>query len=334
MYDVLRRIYRFLRKHPAKTRLALVAVLFAVLFSNIHPRDILITIGRADPWYLTIAVILLVPNIAMQLVKWHYILRVINPRPPFRLTLISLFGGFFLAVSTPGRTGELARGFLMPGYSKVRIASLTVVDKGFSQLMVILFGLLGTSLLLPFPFSLLPILIIITLLIALFNAHRLRPYIERILKRFAHSEMIDNALAAFDALSFDMVFGMLLFSVVFYLTFTIQLFIILRAFTEVPVGVGVQGVPLIYFANTLMPISIGEFGMKDFAAVQILGRFDIPGAAVLSATFTQTVMTLIIPSIIGGIMFAFTKHPPIREARSLDDRTIPRSGASHPRDDG
>lgn len=332
MFKLLRGIYGFLKKHPGKTRLALVVVLFSILFTNIHPSDIWATIKQADMRYLIGGFLLIIPNLTLQFLKWRFILRVLEPRPSARLTLVSLFGGFFLGAATPSRTGELARGFLMPGYSKVRIASLTVVDKGFSQLTVLMTGLQIFGLFfLPFPFWIIPPLILAAVLAAMFNIHRLRPPIERLLARFTGGSMIENALGAFDALSHRTVLGMIGFSVLFYLTFTVQFYLVLRSFVEVSPSIGLHAVPLIFLANSLVPISIGEFGMKDFAAVQILGQYGIPGAAVLSATFTQNLMGFILPSLIGGIIFSLNGHrPPIHEARTFDVQKALRSDSSRP----
>jgi glycosyltransferase 2 family protein len=329
-FKTLKRIYHFLGRHAGAARLALVAVMFGVLFSNIHPGDILATIKKADPRYLGIGVLLVIPNLFMQFMKWRFVLRVLNPRPSARLAINSLFGGFFLGAATPSRTGELGRGFLMPGYSKLRIASLTIVDKGFSQLSIFLTGLQILGFYLPFPFWMIPPVILIIVVILLFNIHRLRPRIERFLGRFTHSGMVDNALGAFDALSHRTIIGMICYSVVFYFIFTMQFLFVLKSYAAVPLSTGIHAIPLIYFANTVLPISIGEFGMKDFAAVQILSRFGIPGAAVLSATFTQNMLAFILPSLIGGVIFSLTKHPPIREVRALDVEKALRSESECP----
>jgi uncharacterized protein (TIRG00374 family) len=318
-------LVRFLKRHPGKIRIAVVIILFGILFTSIHPNDIIISIKGADKKELGIAIALLVPNLLLQLMKWRFVLRLEKPRPTFGLVFRSVFGGFFLAASTPGRTGELARGFLMPGFSKIRIASLTVVDKGFSQLIVYLAGLIALMTVLPFPFTVIPLIVIIIIVTAIFNIHRLRPVIEKKLHRYTHSESVENALAAFDALSPGTVIGMLIYSIVFYLTFTTQFYVILNCYTDVPAIVAIRAVPLIFFINSAFPISIGDFGVKDFAAVQVLGRYHVPGAAVLSSTFTQYLMTFLIPGLIGGIIFSMTKHPPLSQVRQTDDRTVPAS---------
>lgn len=327
MRNLFRSLAAFYHKHPGKIRVGLVVVLFAILFSSIHPAEILQAYRDADPSYLFIALLLLVPNLLLQHLKWSFILRVLEPKPSAYQVLKSLFGGFFLAASTPGRTGEMARGIFFPDHSTVRIASLTVVDKGFSQLMVYLFGLVALSLNLPMPYTIIPYLVIVVILFVVFNVHRLRPTLERLLHKVTHSEMVDNALAAFDALSFGTVLGMMLYSIVFYLTFTTQFFFILNCFTDVPVDIGIRAIPLIFLINSALPISIGDFGMKDFAAVQVLGQFGVPGAAVFSSTLTQNVMTFLVPSLLGGIMFSVTKHPTIREAAPSADHTAPEKDA-------
>ena len=110
-----------------------------------------------------IAISLIVPNLLLQLLKWNFLLNHLNPRPSIKTAAYSLFGGFFFGASSPGRMGELARGFMIPEHSNLKIASLTILDKGFNQCMVFFVAFTVLAFTLPFPFLLLPLSILVLL---------------------------------------------------------------------------------------------------------------------------------------------------------------------------
>ena len=306
-------------------RIGLVLILFSVLIYSIHPAEIILAFKQARPLYLLYAAVLMVPNLLLQLFKWRFVMRNLNPRPSIKTTAVSLFGGFFLGATTPGRTGEIARGLLIHDHSKLTIASLTVVDKGFSQLMVYLFGLTTLGFILPWPLPVFTFLIEGIIIVILLNIHRLRPALETFFHKFTHSQRVDNALAAFDALSVRTVLGMLAYSIVFYLTFTSQLYCLILCYTDISFFTAVKTVPLIFFFNSMFPIAIGDLGIKEFFAVNVLGVFGIAGGPAFSASLTQNVLAFLIPSFIGGIVFAFSHPRRSQEAPASGDRTVPLS---------
>ncbi|HDY89120.1 MAG TPA: flippase-like domain-containing protein [bacterium] len=322
-------VKNLVKKHPMKIRIAIVIILFTILIYNVSISEIGAAFKQARPWYLFYAIILMIPNLLMQFFKWHFLLvKNLNPRPSFKTAVISVLGGFFLGASTPGRTGELARGFLIPGHSKIKTASLTIVDKGFNQLITYLFGLTALSFVIPWPFSLIPVAVGILIITILLNIHRTRPFIEKLVKKFHRftksevSEKIDNALAAFDALSAGTVLGMLAYSIPFYFIYTFQFYCIIRCYTNLSLILAMKTIPLIYFINIMLPIAIGNFGVKEMASVHVLGPFGIDGGPAFSSSLTQNVITFLVPSIIGGIVFTFYRPRLKQEASSSDDRKV------------
>ncbi len=327
MVNIIKSLAILIHRHPMKARLFLVLLLFAILIYNIRPAEIIAAFSQVQLKYIIYAVILMIPNLLIQVFKWRFILRDLKPVPSLKMTSVSVFGGFFLGFSTPGRTGELARGILMPGYSTVKIASLSFVDKGFNQLIILLAGFisLGFNIVesrIPWHLSLIPFVLVPVVLVILFNIHRVRPYIERLLHRFTKSEMVDNALAAFDALSLSTVLGMLAYSIPFYLIFTFQYYCILYSFSPISLEIAMRTIPMIFTASIFLPVAIGDFGVKEMFAVNLLAPFGIAGGQALSATTTQNVITFLVPSLIGGIVIMVSAHRrPNQEGVASDDRS-------------
>ncbi len=325
------KLLSFLKRHSTVIRLIVVSVLFTVLFYTVSPGMIIDAYRRADMRFLTIAIAFMAPNILLQIFKWHFVLRVINPRPSLRRAALSVLGGFFLGAGSPGRTGEFARGVYFKGISLVRLASLTIVDKGFNQMLVVIVGFIALSFIVPWPFSLIPLAFDAALLFLLMRLHRLRPVIKRILDRFTHSGMVDNALAAFDALSSETVIGMVIYSLAFYAVYAVQFYITVLAFTDIPAVVALKTIPVVYLVNFLLPISIGDFGVKEAAAVHLLGPFGIQSGPVFAATLLNNVLTFFIPSVVGGILTLLYRPERGHGVPASDDRTDRESAPSHHR---
>jgi len=305
--NIVKSLYVVIKRHPGKARLGVVIILFSILIYSIHPAEIMAAFKQARPSYLLYAAVLMIPNLLIQLFKWKFLLKDLNPKPSLKTTAFSLFGGFFLGASTPGRTGELARGLLIPGHSKIKIASLTFVDKGFNQLIILMFGLCILGMVIPWPFSIIPFVIEILIIGIMLNIHRTRPYLERFFHRFIKSERVDNVLAAFDALSVRVAFGMIIYSIVFYSIYSFQFYCMIRCFSDFSLVNAMKTIPIIYALNTMFPVGIGDFGVKEMAAVHVLAPFGIAGGPAFSATLTQNVLTFLVPSLIGGIVFIFSR---------------------------
>ncbi len=293
------------KARPIIWRAVVVALLFAVLLKMVSPGDIIAAFGKARPRYLWIALVMLVPNLLLQALKWDFLLRTIRPRPRHRYAYLSLLGGFFLGAVSPARTGELGRGFFIPGCSKMKVASLTVLDKGFNHATTYTASLIALIVALPWPVRIVPIAALVCLFILLVNIGRLRPLFALMIRRFSQERTVENSLAMFDALSRTTVWGMVGLSVAFFLTYTVQYYFIILCFTDLDWMLAVRTIPLVYAINLMMPITIGDLGVKEMASVKLLVPYGISGGAVVSASLTQNVLTFLIPSVFGGLIMFF-----------------------------
>jgi len=307
-------------------RLIVVFALFSILVYSVKPGDIFEAFLHARPLYLALAILLVIPNMFLQVFRWNFILCTVCPKPSLASVIRSLFGGFFLGAVSPARAGEFARGFLVPGHSRMKIASLTVLEKGLNQSMIYFFGLISLVFLLPSFFKVIPILAECMVLIILFNISRLKPHIEKLVLRFTVENTVKNSLAAFDALTVGKTGIMLFISMIFYIIYSIQFYCLFLCFTDLSFQVACKTIPVIYLVNVLLPISIGDLGVKEMASIKLLAPFGIAAGASFSASLTQNVLTFLIPSFIGGIIIATGYLKPHQEAFPSDDYTAPESG--------
>ncbi len=296
-----------MKRHSGITRIAVTVILFTILFRSIDFLQVVESFRNARPVFFFASLAFVVPNLILQILKWRYILHSVDVRPGWTQIIHSVFGGFFIGAASPGRTGELARGLYIKNESVIKIGSLTIVDKGFNQSITVIVGLISLSLLIPFPWKLAPIFADCLVLMFLFRLHQLEPAIKSFLHKFTESAHVDNSLAAFDALKRGTVLGMLLYSVVFYSVYVLQYYLMILAFVPVPPEIMVRTLPVVYLINLTLPLSFGDFGVKETAAVNLLVPFGITGEAVFGATVLNGVITFLVPSLVGGIMTAFRR---------------------------
>jgi uncharacterized protein (TIRG00374 family) len=324
MRRVIQANFDFFRNHPLAWRLIALITLFTILFYNVRPGEISAAFLKARPQYMGVVLLFMIPNLYLQAFKWHFLLRTVTPRPSLGQATASLFGGFFLGAVSPARTGELARGLFIPGHSKLKIASLTALDKGFNHVTTYTASFSALFLALPWPLKLLPLMAETILLVLIIRFHRFRPVLERLCHRFSKKTTVDNLLAAFDALSARTVLVMFALSVAFFLVYTTQYYFIILCFTDLDWTVAVRTIPLIYAINLIMPITIGDLGVKEMASVKLLGPFGIAGGAAVSSSLTQNLLTFIIPSLAGGAVLMLNRNPQRHaEERSSDPDIAP-----------
>jgi uncharacterized protein (TIRG00374 family) len=326
MPERMKKLSSRFRRFYGAARFIVVIALFALLFHMVKLSDIAAALKQARPQYLVLVLLLLPLSLCLQVLKWNYILGAVKPKPPLKSVIVSLFGGFFLGAVSPARSGEIARGFLVPGHSRMKIASLTLLEKGLNQAMIYSFGLIALVFLLPQQFKSLPIFAEILLVVMLFNIDRLRPYLVKIVRRFSTEDTARNSLAAFEALSAGKTGIMLFLSLIFYLIYSIQYFCLFLCFTDLAWQTACKTIPVIYLVNVILPISVGDLGVKEMTSIKLLAPFGIAAGAAFSASLTQNLLTFIIPSIIGGVMIAVPRLRPHREALPSDDYTVPESG--------
>ncbi|MCE5251566.1 flippase-like domain-containing protein [bacterium] len=313
----------FFKRYSRVIRFTVVVILFSVLITKIHPSTIIDSWKsvRIDCFILGMALVIV--QIIIQILKWNYILGVLDPRPSLRSVIMSLFGGFFLASVSPARTGEFIRGAWIPDHSPLRIASLTVVDKVFNSIVVLFFGFLSLTAVIPGKFALLAPLAGFILLACVFNIYRLKPLGEKILTPFLKKDTVDLMLTAFTHLRPGMVVELLIYSGAIYVIYVVRFYTLLYGFYETPAVTALKILPLVYFADLLLPFSFGDFGVKETASVALFGRYGISGGAAFSAAFTQNILTMLLPGLTGGIMIALSRFLPGRGVPSSTVHSTP-----------
>lgn len=198
--------------------------------------------------------------------------------------------GFPLGIITPGRFGEIGRGFLIKSIPKQTTLVLAVVDKTTNMLTGIVFG--------TFAIALSPITL---------------PFINRWqsiavsflimggLGWLAIRLILSKAIARLKAFSRKDYLTAINYSIIFYFTFVTQLVLLVMSFEAVQVTAGAAAAAGAFWTKTLLPISIGDLGIREGAVVFFFSKIGVTPAAAFNAAILLFLINVVTPTLLGTI---------------------------------
>jgi uncharacterized membrane protein YbhN (UPF0104 family) len=118
-------------------RVAITVVALAFLFLTVDVRDLLATLGRADPLYLGTAFLLFVLSLVVRAYRWFVLLHGLDPEVPFgRLLRLYFVGQFFSQFLPSGYGGDVVRALELTQDTESSAAIGTVLLDRASGLLV------------------------------------------------------------------------------------------------------------------------------------------------------------------------------------------------------
>lgn len=250
---------------------------------------------RSLPFFA--AVFLLVVNFAVQLIKWRYLLSSsanVSRGDLFR----SLVGGYAFVLTIPGQMGEFSRALFIPGESKLKVMGLVAMDKlsGFS--IILLASGFSLAVLHAGLFYLLPLAIV-----GLFALLTLRPQLltagaKNLSSLFPWGEKAFHFLEGFQTLNSRRMVTLLLLSLLLFLIYATQFYLLISAFEAVELRTMGICFPLVMLVNSL-PITMGGLGLREGAAVLFFTRFGVQGSSALGAALLLFTINILIPGLCG-----------------------------------
>jgi uncharacterized membrane protein YbhN (UPF0104 family) len=284
-----------------------------MLVRKIEPQNLKTAFESARQDYILLALVLVIPNVLSQFIKWRFVLRLTKPAVTNYEAFSSLLAGFALGFVTPGRIGEFGRALFISDCSKAEIVGLTIIDKLFSTLLVFLMGSLGLFVLLEknarFGWSWLGLVLlaILTVLLAgLFPGH-LQKILLRLKKIIPRPAQIDRLAASFNNFNRRQALNLLGFTALFYLIITSQFVILLEAFEPIALVPAYWVVFSIFIAKTMLPISLGDLGIRESAAVFFAGIIGARESTAFNASILIFLINLAIPSVAGFFLLLTPK---------------------------
>jgi uncharacterized protein (TIRG00374 family) len=295
------------RKNIVKLLLqgALALVLLVVLFQFVSFSDVTQALVTAKPEYIAGAALLMFVNIGFQIVKWRYFVRLVEPTATNLETAASLLFGITLGAITPGQIGEFGgRALHHNSISAGTLIGLTLVDKVQMMCIMGISGIAGLVILFQWGTIVGTILIVVSAFLFLYIFFKL-DVLQRIALKFKFGffqrpaiQDLLSAVSIFRQRDLIVSFGL---SAGFYTVIYVQMYLLLNAFSPVHAADAFLGFAAMMFLKSLVPVSLGDLGIREASSVYFYALRGIANATALNASLLLFVINILLPSLIGLI---------------------------------
>ena len=266
-----------------------------------------------------IVFVLMLLNWTTEALKWRFMISKIENISVSR-SLEAVFSGITVSFFTPNRIGEYAgRVFHLKEGKRMQATIITVIENGSQLLITIIAGSIGCMFyvsdymdLSPWIFMLVRFLLIILCVFCLlffFNLHLFEIYFQRF-KLSAYWKQIVHVFSLYSSIDLFKVLGL---SLLRYLIFSLQFFILLKiygcAFQPLQ---GLLMISMTFFVMAVVPtFTIAELGIRGAVSAFFFGKLTIDVLPVLNATFSLWFINLVLPALAGAFFifhFRFEKN--------------------------
>lgn len=278
-------------------------------------RQILLSFRNANYFYMTLAVLLLVPGFFIRALRWKIIYDNDQNNIKFLNSLFIYLAGAFLNAFFPASSGDVAKayfGYKMQG-SKERMVSVSIADKiiGLSSISflgfpaALCFGRMEYILLSLAPLGLFAGFFILSVLnidfIKKFKVYeKTRKYIDF---HLLHKQLRVPALKIFISFALSIAAWMITF---------LQLALCFWAFEASVSLIHVYAIAPIYSLVRMFPLSLNGLGTDEAALLFLFKGFGV-SATIIAAGLLYRVVMIFCPAIIGGAALVIFKKKYSRE---------------------
>ena len=299
------------KKFLISAKLILGGAILAYIIFQLHPAVLYSSFLNGNVHLITIAVVLVIPNIGFQYWKWRYLVLILKPNASNSEIGGSLFAGFATGIITPARIGELAgRALYLRSVNKMEAVGLTIVDKTASLLITMSAGLLGVFYILLrlynlSPYLWYPLFILLLLFVAVCTwliSHP--PFAWEIVNAFdvngSTHRRLKTLFESLRRMQSPQDLFLLSLSLLFYLTFLLQCVLLVQAFEQADIIESVAALAAAFFAKTVIPsVTFGELGIREGAALYFLSLFGYAASSAVNASLILFSCNVLFPSLIG-----------------------------------
>jgi uncharacterized membrane protein YbhN (UPF0104 family) len=291
-------------------KVAVAIIVVTMLVRRISTLELRSALMEAQIAWIIPAVILLALNLFLQYKRWELLVHQVLPQVPRRQILSSLLSGITLGFITPGRVGEFGRAFFIAGTEWPKLLGLTLLDKFYAFLTLYFLGLIGIIPILETEVELLvwmPLLIIALAFFALLFLLLLHPpFLAGILKKFRkhweHRKKISQIVSSLEQVPPRLAVKISLLALGQVCTYLVQFYLFIRAFAPLPLLKGMQALMATLWVKTMLPISIGDLGVRESAAIYFLGKLNVAPAAAFDGSLLLFLVNVLLPALAGLVL--------------------------------
>lgn len=296
-------------------KISVAGLLIFYLFNFVQSERILETLSNANYFLIILSLLLLIPNVYLQYFKWRMVLDQLIGEQQRKKTLKSLFLGFSAAVFTPARTGEyIGRGIAFKDKSLSKIILATFIDKIFVVFITFFAGVLSLYILMSkFPqiyilpykaFLFIASIVFLFTAIMIFFQYKRKKSKKATIFGSVWIQKVEEKIANLKKLDQKFITKIVLVSALFFFCYLLQFVILLSAFSlRIDfINYFLAAASIMFIKSILSPISFGELGVREGAAMYFFTRIGETPSAALSASLMLFFINIIIPSLIGLVL--------------------------------
>jgi hypothetical protein len=263
---------------------------------------------------LVLVVFLMIVNWGIEAKKWQHSVASIH-RLPFIQAFKAILSGVSFSVTMPNRIGEyFGRIAYMPEGNRLKTISATLVGSIGQLYVTVICGTIGFIFLrneliehhivsdIFYRFALtIFLLAILFLTVIYFRISFIEKLFERWIKNKSYLYLIES-LRSFNV---QLLFRLLLLSFLRYLVFLIQYYLLFSLFdVELPVVIIWSVVSVLFLILAVVPsIALIEIGLRGEVSLQLMGMFTANTLGVSLASVSIWFINLVLPAIVGSILF-------------------------------
>jgi len=286
-------------------------ILLVFIYRNVYQHEQFLNAFVDAAWLnVLFGLILLIPNYFIQFLKWRYILRQALKDIPDSLVLKSLLFGSTLGFITPGNLGELARSLYFKGHSRLLITGLNIIDKLSGMIIFISFGLLamnwliymtsGWSKLMSVSLIIFDFLLVSIVWILALNPRILQRIFQPRDEKSAWRKNISELLSSLNYFNRFSILKLLWYNMIWFAVIVLQYHILILAFTDVSALQSFWAVSATLFTKIVLPISVGDLGIREGAAVFYYSLLGVKKTAAFNASMFIFLINFMIPALAGS----------------------------------
>jgi len=276
-------------------------LLLIVLFSMVSVDELVAAFYHANQLYLLGALFPLTAHLALQVIKWQLLLRVVAPTVRFESAVVSFLGSLALGACTPGRLGEIpSRAYLLSHPTHPEVIGLALVDKIQFFLVLTIFGVPSLLILVmgstPL-FSSIVSGLIVTLLMMLFFRLHLLARVERFFTSERTRKWITSFSSAIASMKRKDHLLAFVLTICSHLFLIIEVLLLLAAFVSVEWFQASLAFSAMMLAKSYFPFSLADLGVREASAVLFYTYIGIAPAVALNTAFLLFLFNVVIPSL-------------------------------------
>lgn len=302
-------------------RIIVSAVVLSFVISLVHWQNVIAAYRTADGTYILFGSVLLLANLGIRTLKWRTMLHCVKESPTIWESFGSVMLGISLGSFTPGEIGEFAgRALHITDAQRSHLVGLALLDKAQIFLVTSVAGIFGlvimtiTTSMISWILSAALLFLLFTLLLRMEYLADVGHYIN---SSFFKRPWLTRVLEGFTLLKPQQVRVTSLYTVLFHGIIVIQMFSLLSAFGNITLYQAFIGTSAMLFVKSLLPISLGDLGIREASSIFFFSEFGISQAAALNASLLLFVINVFIPSAVGTSFLRVQKLSTLSILQSL-----------------